>query len=202
MSTITLYDSPGSSNALKARIALAALGLAYDKVNVPMERPRPDWLTAFHPLGTVPALRDGDLVIAESNTILRYLAAREGRADLYPTDLAARSQVDWIMDTWSMHVRPAAIEVERPALFGPEPDTAAVEAALPHYVSVLERVEQIVRGNGSLCAGGITIADFCAAPTLYRAHKIGLPWERLPKLAAAKDAILAHPAFIAAGAVR
>lgn len=200
---LTLYNSPGSSNALKVRILLAELDLAHEVVDVPMARPRPDWYTEFHPFGTVPALRDGSAVIGESNTILRYLAAREGRTDLCPLEPLGRALVDWVMDTWSMHVRPAAIEVEAPALFGDTPDAAAVEAALPRYVEVLGRVERLVRGDGTLCPGGISVADFCAAPTLYRANRIaGIPWERLPKLAAVRDRVLAHPAFAAAGAVR
>lgn len=201
--SLTLYNAPGSSNALKVRILLAELGLAHELVDVPMEEPRPDWYTALNPFGRVPTLKDGSAILAESNTILRYLAAREGRTDLYPLEPLGRALVDWIMDTWSMHLRPVAIGVERPLLFGPEPDHAAAEQALPAYVAALEKVEQLVRGDGALCPGGVTIADFCAAPTLYRANKIAaLPWERLPKLRAVKDAILAHPSFIAAGAVR
>ena len=200
---LTLYDFAGSSNALKARIVLAELGLAYEKVEVPMEQPRPDWYTEFNPLGGVPALRDGDSYLAESNTILRYLAAREGRSDLYPAEPRGRAQVDWLLDAWSMSVRPPAIEVERPALFGPTPDTAAVEAALPAYNAVLAKVERLVRGDGTMCAGGVTIADFSVAPTLYRAVKIqGIDWAKLPRLRAIADRVLASPAFIAAGAVR
>lgn len=202
MATLTLYNAAGSSNALKARFLLELLGLAYDKVEIPFERPRPDWYAALHPLATIPLLRDGDAVIGESNTILRYLAGRELRTDLYPSDPLARAHVDWVMDTWSMHLRPVAIQVELPALFGPTPDVEKAAEALPAYVAVLECVERLVRGSGTLCAGGLTIADACAAPTLYRAAKLDLPWERLPKLAAVRDTVLAHPAFIAAGAVR
>ena len=201
--SLTLYNAPPSSNALKVRILLAELGIPYETVDVEMGEPRPEWYVQLNPFGRVPALKDGSAVLAESNTILRYLAAREGRTDLYPLEPLGRALVDWIMDTWSMHVRPPAIGVERPALFGPEPDTAAVEAGLPAYIAALEKVEKLIRGDGHLCPGGITIADFSAAPTLYRANKIaGIPWERLPKLRACADAILAHPAFIAAGAVR
>lgn len=202
MATLTLYDNTLSSNALRARFLLALLELPYDKVEIPFERPRPGWFAEIHPLATIPALRDGDAVIGESNTILRYLAAREGRADLYPADLLARAHVDWVLDTWSMHVRPAAIRVEMPALFGPTPDATKVAETLPDYVAVLEQVERLVRGDGTMCAGGLTIADVSAAPTLYRAAKLDLPWDRLPRLAAVRDTVLAHPAFIAAGPVR
>ena len=48
----------------------------------------------LNPNGKVPTVVDGDTVIWESHTILRYLASKAGKTDLYPTDLAARSQVE------------------------------------------------------------------------------------------------------------
>ena len=38
-------------------------------------------------------------MLAESNAILRYLAAREGRDDLLPADPRERAPVDWLLDT-------------------------------------------------------------------------------------------------------
>ena len=45
----------------------------------------------LNPNGKVPTLVDGDTVIWESNTILRYLATKHKKDTLYPTELAARS---------------------------------------------------------------------------------------------------------------
>src|ERR1051325_1839171 len=55
---------------------------------------------ALNPNGKVPTLVDGDTVIWESNTILRYLAAKAG-SKFYPADPAARSQVERWMD-WQL----------------------------------------------------------------------------------------------------
>ena len=70
------------------RFLLGVLGLEYERRTVPFEEPRPDWHFAVNPLGGIPALIDGDVVLAESNAILRYLAAREGRDDLLPVGRA------------------------------------------------------------------------------------------------------------------
>ena len=51
----------------------------------------------------VPALKDGSAVLAESNTILRYLAAREGRTDLYPLEPLGRALVDVAADRLAGH---------------------------------------------------------------------------------------------------
>lgn len=52
----------------------------------------------LNPIGLVPAVIDGDVVLRESNTIVRYLATKHGRSDLYPVDPAARADVEQWMD--------------------------------------------------------------------------------------------------------
>ena len=51
-----------------------------------------------NPIGLVPAVIDGDVVLRESNTIVRYLATKHGRNDLYPMDPVARARVEQWMD--------------------------------------------------------------------------------------------------------
>ena len=51
-----------------------------------------------NPIGLVPAVIDGDVVLRESNTIVRYLATKHGRDDLYPLRSVARADVEQWMD--------------------------------------------------------------------------------------------------------
>ena len=125
--SLTLYDFPTSGNARKVRLLLAELGLEFEHVPVPRARPRPDWYLEVNPFGGVPAIRDGDLVLAESQAILRYLATREGRNDLYPTDPARRARVDWALDAWTTTVFPRIFPLYR-ALVAETRD----EAGKPH----------------------------------------------------------------------
>jgi len=92
--SLVLYSNPASSNAMKVRFLLAELGLEYEREHVPLARPRPDWYVEIYPFGTIPFLRDGDFELGESNAILRYLADREGRADLYPREPRERNRLD------------------------------------------------------------------------------------------------------------
>ena len=108
---------------------------------MPRARPRPDWYLEVNPFGGVPAIRDGDLVLAESQAILRYLATRESRDDLYPTDPVARARVDWALDAWTTTVFPrifplyrALVAETRDEAGKPHPEQAdpdRVEAELP-----------------------------------------------------------------------
>ena len=197
--SLLLYDNPTSSNALKVRFAMAELRLQYEREEVPLTKPRPAWYVEFQPSGRVPALRDGDTLIAESNAILRYLAAREGRDDLYPTRLPDRSQVDWALDLWSTGVRPALFAMELPLLTDP-PDLDAAAAATPAAERALDVYERFVRGDGTVL-GAFTIADICVAPVLWRSHRLPLDFARWPRLHAIRSAIDQNPAFAAAGPV-
>ena len=141
-----LHDNPRSNNAQKVRFLLGELGLDYERREVPFGEERPAWHRAVNPVGGIPALVDGDLQLAESGAILRYLAARAGRDDLYPADLADRARVDWLLDAIGMTLRPLLREVERPALgwrprrgidAGPR-DPAAGAEALRTAVPALE----------------------------------------------------------------
>ena len=55
---------------------------------------------AMNPHSRVPVIDDDGLVVWESHTILRFLAARYGRGSFWSDDAGARSQVERWMD-WS-----------------------------------------------------------------------------------------------------
>jgi glutathione S-transferase len=64
----------------------------------------------INPVRVVPVIDDGGFRLRESNTIVRYLAVKHGRADLYPTDLQARarteSSMDWASTDFANGMRP------------------------------------------------------------------------------------------------
>jgi len=66
-------------------------GLAFGVVKTP------EYLT-MNPNALVPTLQDGELVLWESNVIVRYLCAKYGNATLYPEDLAQRFDAERWMD--------------------------------------------------------------------------------------------------------
>ena len=52
----------------------------------------------LNPAGLVPVLIDGDFVLRESNTIVRYLINKNNRTDLLPGGAKERAMVDQWMD--------------------------------------------------------------------------------------------------------
>ena len=205
---LLLYDNPISSNALKARFLLAELGLPYERRSVPFDLPRPEWYLAANPVGGIPALEDDSLVLAESHAILRYLADREGRSDLYPSGLRERAAVDELLDRWALTFRPAFFRFEAPALGfvpgkgmgGGPPDPDALPGVAEAIAPLLHTLDALVDASG-YALGRFTIADVSAAPVLYRTTHSGLDLSPYPNVQRWRETLLARPAFAAAGPV-
>jgi glutathione S-transferase len=208
--TLVLYDNAVSSNALKVRFLLAELGLEYERRHVSLAQPRPDWYLALNRFGRVPFLEDGELGFGESNAILRYLANRENRTDLYPADPAARARVDSALDAWSTQIRSGLFPAERVGLMqreleegGSNPEdadqdelAAAIDEARPKF----DLMEAFVADNGTVL-GTFTIADCAFAPALWRWYRLPLSLDAWPKVALLRETVTQRPAFEAAGPV-
>ncbi len=98
-------------------------GMAFGVVDTPAYR-------ALNPNGLVPVLQDGDFTLWESNAIVRYLCAREGRG--YPADLRLRADaerwMDWQQTTLNRASGPAFVQWVRT----PAAQRSAIMLRSPH----------------------------------------------------------------------
>jgi glutathione S-transferase len=203
-----LYDNPASSNALKVRFLLAELELPYDRREIPMARPRPAEYVAVNPMTGIPTLDDDGFILTESNAILRYLARRERRDDLYPTEPRGHGEVNELLDRFALTIRPAFFKHEAAALgfkfgvgFGGAPADREKAAEIADQIAPQIALLEQILSDGEYALGGFTIADCAIAPVLFRTTKTGLDLTPYPKVARLRDAHLARPAFAAAGPV-
>jgi glutathione S-transferase len=94
-----LYFHPLSSNARRVRLVAHHLGLQLEEELVDLAKgaqKKPEYL-ALNPNGKVPTLVDGDLKLWESYAIMIYLCEKSGRRELYPDELAARTEINrWL----------------------------------------------------------------------------------------------------------
>ena len=87
---------PPSVNNMSVRVFVRAVGLPYEEENVWGQTQGEEYL-AKYPAGLTPTIETDELqqgVLGESCAVMMYLASREGRDDLYPTDLEHRAMVD------------------------------------------------------------------------------------------------------------
>ncbi len=101
---LTIWGRANSVNVQKVLWCLSELDLTYQRIDAGMAFGRnnePAYL-AMNPNGRVPTLVDGDFVLWESNSIMRYLvlAYREG-SPIYPKAPKGRASVDRWLD-WTL----------------------------------------------------------------------------------------------------
>jgi glutathione S-transferase len=75
-STIVIHGTVLSGHTHRVENFLSILGVPYRLAHAPPEVRRTAEFRALNPLGQIPVLEDGELVIADSNAILVYLAKR------------------------------------------------------------------------------------------------------------------------------
>jgi glutathione S-transferase len=149
---------------------------------------------ALNPNGKVPTVVDGDTVVWESNTILRYLANKRG-SPLYPADATARSQVERWMD-WQL----ASLNGPYLAIFRDAKKPEAERS--PSWSKDAEELgQQLQILAGALTAGGwivggaMSLADICLGPIIHRCLEFPIPLPALDRLKAWRGQVAARPAF-------
>jgi len=83
-----LYGVKGSPFVRKALVVLEEKGLSYELETMVSVSPKSPELLALHPLGKIPILRDGELVVPDSSVICAYLEKKYPAPALYPADPA------------------------------------------------------------------------------------------------------------------
>ena len=89
---IKIWGRNTSVNVQKVMWALGELGVPHERIDVGGsfgKNNEPAYL-AMNPNGLVPTLEEDGFLLWESNSIVRYLAAKFGAGSLEPADLRAR----------------------------------------------------------------------------------------------------------------
>lgn len=187
----TIYGRANSSNVRKVLWLCAELGqedyarLDYGRGYTPCDSP--DY-AAINPNKVVPTLVDGDLVLWESNTQLRYLAGKYKRDDLYPADVAARAKVDMWLD-WQLSTSLVGLRVLFQGLHVKDPaftDPKGIEKALVHanetYGGLLN--DHFAKGAHYMAGDTFTIADCSLGMFVHRWFSLPIERPDAPALAA------------------
>jgi glutathione S-transferase len=97
---LKIWGRGNSTNVKKVLWCAEELGVPFEHINAGGAFgivDDPDY-RAMNPNGLVPCIKDGDLVLWESNAIVRYLAATYGNETLFPSDPVKRANADKWMD--------------------------------------------------------------------------------------------------------
>jgi glutathione S-transferase len=185
----TIYGRTNSSNVRKVLWLLAELGiddyerLDYGRGYTPCSSPE---YVALNPNKVVPTLVDGDLVLWESNTQLRYLAGKFGRDDLYPADIAARARVDmwldWQLTTLLFGVRGLfmGLHVKDEGFTDPA-GIAKAQGQATNAMGILDA--HLAKGGKHVASDQLTIADCSIGMFVHRWYSLPTEHADYPALA-------------------
>lgn len=95
---LTIWGRLNSHNVKKAVWLADELALPFVRHDVGGQFGMDDAYLALNPNALIPTIEDGDIVLWESNAIIRYLAARHGGDAWWPSDPAVRAKADKWMD--------------------------------------------------------------------------------------------------------
>jgi glutathione S-transferase len=198
MSMLKIKGRSTSGNVQKVIWLLEELGTPYQREDYGRQfnNTQSAAYLELNPTGKVPTLIDGDVVIWESNTILRYIAGKfGGDAKFFPADPAARSHVERWMD-WQL----AALNSPYLSVFREARKPAAERAEswasdTKELGAQLDVLEKGVAGRPWLAGEYLSLADICLGPTVMRCLEFPMELPRLPGIRAWRNKIAERPAF-------
>jgi glutathione S-transferase len=149
----------------------------------------------LNPNGKVPTLVDGDTVVWESNTILRYLATKHKKDTLYPTDPAARTQVERWMDWLLAAVNYQYVQVFKDSKKAANERAATFEADAKELAAQLSILDGALVGKAWVAGKDFTIADVALGPIMHRCLDFPIALPALSNLKAWREKLKERPAF-------
>lgn len=187
MSKITLYNYELDESSYRARLLLSMLGLEWTTIAIDMfpggEQKKPPML-ALNPLGTLPVLRDGDLVLHGTAAILLYLAkARDPAKRWLPDDASAFGQVSMWLGFSEVALAPA-IEARLQALFDTSGDEGALRANARKAFRTMDdhMTARGFDGKEWFVGDRATLADVALFPSFALSRDYGVDHDEYPAL--------------------
>ncbi|GAK25657.1 MULTISPECIES: glutathione S-transferase family protein [Serratia] len=158
---------------------------------------------ALNPNGLVPVLIDGERVLWESNTICRYLAGREGRQDLLPTEPGARAEVEIWMDWQATELNNAwryvfMSRVRQDAAYQDSQRLAAAEREWNRLMGMLE--QHLAQGKTYIAGATFSLADVVIGVSLNRWLMTPFVRPDYPRLQEYWQRLKQRPGFLLYGA--
>lgn len=165
----TLYQFPISQHCRRVTSLLVEVGIDYqaELVDLATDQHLSEQYLAINPNHQVPSLVDGEVVIHESNAILRYLCTKYELSDWYPTDLQQRANVEQWLDWIQCQQSPAIVGIVFHSLFaGDQADKQAITTGFYQLKALNPMIEQALTDNAFLTGDQPTIADLALVSNL------------------------------------
>jgi len=196
---LTIWGRASSLNVQKVLWCCVELGIPFERIDWAGEYGGNDdpAYRAMNPHGRVPTIRDGDTIVWESNTILRYLCATHGGARLHPERPVERSAVERWMDWQLAGLNPPMTALLLGYYRTPpdKRDAAGLETARQAAAGQWAIVEKWLEGRDYLAGPDLTLADIGSGILVHRWHTYPIVRPDFPRLKTWYDRLAERPGF-------
>jgi glutathione S-transferase len=195
-----IWGRTTSSNVQKVMWGIGEMGIACERIDIggSFGKNREAPYLAMNPNGLVPTLEEDDgFTLWESNSILRYLAAKHQAAVLEPKDLRTRALAHKWMD-WQLSVLGPAIT---PVFWGmvrtpPEKrDQGAIDAGKKKTADAVKMLDDQLGKSTFLAGDAFSYGDIPAGIMVRRYRDLVPERPRFDNVERWYQAIAARPAF-------
>jgi glutathione S-transferase len=168
---IKVWGRMTSTNVQKVMWCIDELGVEHEHIDIPHGGARQDAAyLAMNPNGLVPTIEDDGFVLWESNSCVRYIAAKFGAGTLWPKDLCQRADaerwMDWQLTTlsapgWTIFL---GLVLTKPE----QRDLAAIAAATKRFNELWTIVDKVLATRKFVAGDELTIGDIPIGIAAYR----------------------------------
>ncbi|TWE05916.1 glutathione S-transferase [Pseudomonas sp. AG1028] len=196
---LKIWGRKNSSNVRKALWCAEEAGVAYERLEAGGAFgvvDQPEYL-ARNPNGRVPMIEDGDLVLWESNAIVRYLAAAYAPGTLYPEDPASRAcgdkWMDWTTSSFAGEFRDLFWGTLRTPV--EQRNDALIEAARQRCIDLLALPEKALDEQPYLSGEHFAMGDIPLGSFIYAWFEMPIERPSQPNLQAWYARLCKRPAY-------
>lgn len=196
---LKVWGRSNSNNVKKVLWCAAEAGIAYERIDVGgayggLDRPE---FAALNPNQQIPVIEDGDLVLWESNAIVRYIAARYAPGMLYADDPARRALADRWMDWTSLAFLPPFTTLFQGLVRTPpaQRDMEAIHEAITRAARLLMIADDQLARQPWLSGGIMGMGDIPLGTLIHAWFTLPIDRPDLPNLARWYDTLLTRPAY-------
>jgi glutathione S-transferase len=181
-SQIRLHGVPLSGHVHKVEVLLRLLGLPFDYVEAPAPLRQTEAFAKLNPLRQIPVLEDGEVVLADSNAILVYLARRYDPAGAWlPDDPVAAAHVQRWLSISAGEVKYGPANARAVHMFGLKTDLADAHAVAARLLGFMDAT---LAAQDWLAGPRPTLADVACYPYVACAPEGGVELTPYPAVRA------------------
>ncbi|MBM3340945.1 MAG: glutathione S-transferase family protein [Betaproteobacteria bacterium] len=197
---LKIWGRNTSSNVQKVLWALGEMQLPFERIDVggAFGKTKDEFYLAMNPNSLVPTLEEEDgFTLWESNSIIRYLAAKHTNRTLEPADLKTRALAHKWMD-WQLSVMGPAIT---PVFWGlirtpaEQRDAKAIEAGKEKTVAAAKIMDEQLGKTAYLAGNEFSYGDIPVGIMIYRYMQLIPERPSTPNLDRWYAAVCARAAF-------